>query len=392
MSTLADQLPYKETSKYDKKTIRWAVSLFYFGQGLVFASWASRIPDLKSALQLSDAALGSILLALPIGQLITMPLSGRLVAIFGSKKILTLAAPFYALALTNIALASVGWHLPICLLFLGISGNLCNIALNTQAVTAETYYGKPIMSSFHGAWSLGLFTGALVGLVMMNLHLSTMAHFWIVTAIVWLHIFINHRFLLVGKSTQKEKPKFLQKPPSILIQLGIIAFCSMAAEGAMMDWSGVYFKEIVKAPTKWVILGYASYAAMMTVGRFIGDKFIAKYGRKTMLQFCGGLVSFGMLVAVAFPYLAVATASFMLVGIGVSIIIPMVYSVVGTIDKLPSSVAIAMVSSIGYFGFLMGPPLIGYISELFNLRYSFALVGCFGILISLLVSKISAIR
>ncbi|GAB1462768.1 MFS transporter [Pedobacter sp.] len=394
MSTIADSsaLSVRESSKYSKKTIRLAVSLFYFGQGLVFASWASRIPDLKEALNLSDAALGSILLALPIGQLITMPLSGRLVAIYGSKKILTLATPLYALCLTNLALASHGWHLALFLLLFGISGNLCNIALNTQAVSAESHYGKPIMSSFHGSWSLGLFTGALLGLLMMNLHLTTTTHFWIIAPLAWVHIFINHRFLLIGKSGQKEKPKFLMKPQGVLIQLGIIAFCSMAAEGAMMDWSGVYFKEIVNAPAKWVILGYATYSAMMTIGRFVGDKFIAAYGRKTMLQFCGALVSLGMFLSVVFPNLVIATIGFMLVGIGVSVIIPMIYSIAGNNDKMPASLAIAMVSSIGYFGFLMGPPLIGYISELFNLRYSFAMVGCFGVLISLLVRKISAIR
>lgn len=390
MSTITDSsgLSVKENSKYSKKTIRLAVSLFYFGQGLVFASWASRIPDIKAMLHLSDAALGSILLALPIGQMITMPLSGRLVAIYGSKKILTLSTPLYALCLTNLALATQGWHLAFFLLLFGIVGNLCNIALNTQAVSAETHYGKPIMSSFHGSWSLGLFTGALVGLLMMNLHLTTNIHFWIITPIAWVHIFINQRFLLIGKSPHKEKPKFLIKPQGILVQLGIIAFCSMATEGAMMDWSGVYFKEIIHAPAKWVILGYASYSAMMTVGRFIGDRFIAAYGRKTMLQLCGVVISTGMFLSVVFPNLMIATIGFMLVGIGVSVIIPMTYTIAGNNNKMPSSLAIAMVSSIGYFGFLMGPPLIGYISELLNLRYSFALIGCFGVLISLLVRKI----
>lgn len=394
MSTIADHhnLSVKETSKYSRKTIRLAVSLFYFGQGLVFASWASRIPDLKAALHLSDAALGSILLALPIGQLITMPLSARLVAVYGSRRILTMSTPLYALCLINLAFATHGWHLAGFLLLFGISGNLCNIALNTQAVTVEGHYGKPIMSSFHGSWSLGLFSGALIGLLMMNLHLSTTTHFWIIAPIAWLHIFINHRFLLVGKALQKEKPKLMMKPQGMLLQLGVIAFCTMATEGAMMDWSGVYFKEIVHAPAKWVILGYASYSAMMTVGRFLGDRFIASYGRKSLLQFCGVLVSVGMLLSVVFPQLVVATLGFMLVGVGVSVIIPMIYTVAGNYNKVPSSVAIAMVSSIGYFGFLMGPPLIGYISELFNLRYSFAIVGCFGVLISLLVRKISAIK
>ena len=147
---------------YSRKRVRFAISLFYFGQGVVFASWASRIPDLKSALELSDAQLGSVLLALPMGQLLTMPFSGRLTTSFGSRRILTIAAPLYALALTILALATTGWQLALFLFLLGVSGNLCNIALNTQGVAGETYYGKPIMTSFHGAWSIGGFSGALL--------------------------------------------------------------------------------------------------------------------------------------------------------------------------------------------------------------------------------------
>ncbi len=179
-------------SPYSKKRVRLAISLFYFGQGIVFASWASRIPDLKSALQLSDAELGSILLALPLGQLVTMPISGQLTTKFGSRRMLTLATPLYALALTILALATTGWQLALFLFLLGVSGNLCNIALNTQGVAGETYYGKPIMTSFHGAWSVGGFSGALVGLLMVNLHFSPLVHFWIIALLAWLHIFINY--------------------------------------------------------------------------------------------------------------------------------------------------------------------------------------------------------
>ncbi len=396
MSSIAEAAPQNTppfTSNYSKNTVRLAVSLFYFAQGLCFASWASRIPEIKSLLNLSDAALGSILLALPIGQMLTMPLSARLVATYGSKKILTYASPFYALCLTNIALATHGWHLALCLLFFGIAGNICNIALNTQGITAEKFYGKPINSSFHGTWSLGLFTGAFVALLFANLHIGAMAHFWIVAVLVWAHIFINQRFLLASQSAPTQnKQKLFLKPQGMLVQLGIIAFCSMATEGAMMDWSGVYFKEIVQAPAKLVILGYATYAGTMTIGRFIGDKFISRLGRKRMLQISGLMISLGMAISVLFPSLITATIGFVLLGFGVSVIIPMTYTIAGNYDKLPPSVAIAMVASIGYFGFLMGPPLIGYISELFNLRYSFAVVGCFGILISILVGKISAIK
>lgn len=369
--------------------IRLAVSIFYFSQGLCFATWASRIPDVKSALQLSDAALGSILLALPVGQLITMPISSRLTAKYGSKKMLTIASPFYAICLTNIAFATQAWHLALCLLIYGIVGNLCNIALNTQAVVAENHIKKPIMSSFHGSWSLGMFSGALCGLIAMNFHANLFVHFWIIAILALLHISINHKFTVEGGNTAtKEKKKLFVKPQGALVQLGIIAFFSMATEGAMMDWSGVYFKEIVHAPTKWVVLGYASYAAMMTIGRFLGDKFIAKYGRKRLLQISGIVISSGMFLSVFFPYLLTATIGFMVVGLGVSIIIPMAYSIAGNNKKVPASLAIAMVSSIGYFGFLMGPPLIGYISQISSLQYSYGLIGFFGLLITILVTKI----
>lgn len=378
---------------YSRKRVRFAISLFYFGQGVVFASWASRIPDLKSTLQLSDAALGSILLALPLGQLLTMPISGRLTTIFGSRRMLTIGAPLYALSLILLGLATVGWQLAIFLFLLGISGNICNIALNTQGVAGETYYGKPIMTSFHGAWSVGGFTGALVGLVMMNFHLSPFIHFCIVAAIVWLHIVINYRFLLPGqKSSSSNKPKLFTKPQGVLVQLGIIGFCSMATEGAMFDWSGVYFKEIVKAPQSLVILGYTSFMIMMATGRFLGDKIITKYGRKRSLQVSGIIITTGMFTAVLFPYLIPSVIGFMLVGIGVSGIVPMVYSIAGTNTKVSPGIALAMVSGVSYFGFLMGPPLIGYISELSSLRYSYAFIGCFGLLITFIVAKISAIR
>lgn len=378
---------------YSKKKVRLAVSLFYFGQGLCFASWASRIPDLKSALQLSDAQLGSILLALPLGQLLTMPVSGRLTTIFGSKRMLTIGAPLYAFALTNLALANTGWQLALFLFMFGITGNLCNIALNTQGVAGETYYGKPIMTSFHGAWSVGGFSGALVGLLMTSLHLSPYVHFCIIAGIAFVHIAINYRYLLEAKKpSQTEKPKLFTKPQGVLVQLGIIGFCSMATEGAMFDWSGVYFKEIVKAPHALIILGYTSFMIMMATGRFLGDKVIAAYGRKRLLQISGVIISTGMFLSVVFPYLVPATLGFMMVGVGVSGIVPMVYSIAGNNTKVAPGIALAMVSGVSYFGFLMGPPLIGYISALSSLRYSYAVIGCFGLCISLIVAKVKAIR
>lgn len=372
--------------------IRLAVSLFYFGQGIAFASWASRIPDLKHSLGLSDGTLGSILLALPLGQLLTMPVSGRLVTKYGSKKILTITAPLYVLALSNLGLATAPWHLAVFLFLFGVIGNMCNIAVNTQGSEAEKLFGRPIMTSFHGAWSIAGFSGALVGLLMVNLHVIPYHHFWIIVILIWCNVLLNHKHLVPGKgSPNQSKTKLFTMPEGVLLQLGIIGFCSMATEGAMFDWSGVYFKDIVKAPSSLVILGYASFMVMMATGRFVGDKIIAKVGRKRTIQISGLIISTGMFLSVFFPFVVSATIGFMLVGIGVSSIVPTVYSVAGKNGKVAPGIAIAIVSSVSYFGFLMGPPLIGYISQLSSLRYSYAVIGCFGLLVSFLVTKISAV-
>lgn len=371
-----------------KLTMRIAVSAFYFCMGLCFASWASRIPDIKTTLHLSEGQLGTILLALPIGQLVTMPVSGRLVTKYGSRTILSFSILLYAIALTNIGWASELWQLALSLFFFGVVGNLSNISVNTQGVLAEKIYGRPIMTSFHGVWSIAGFTGALIGLLMMNLKLTPHQHFFIVAALVFILVFIARKYLITGTTAPAEKKKFFSKPDTVLMQLGIIAFCSMAAEGAMFDWSGVYFKEVVIAPQALVIVGYASFMIMMASGRFVGDRIIARVGRKRLLQLSGLLVFTGLMISVALPYLATATLGFLIVGFGVSSVIPTVYSTAAKAAKIAPGMALASVSSIGFLGFLLGPPLIGYIAQLASLQYSFAVVALFGLCISLMVTKL----
>ena len=376
---------------YSKGQIRIAVSAFFFCQGLCFASWASRIPDIKTTLQLSDAVLGSLLLALPAGQLTAMPFSGRLVTQFGSKKVLRICAVLYAVCLTNIGLATHAWQLALGLFLFGVCGNMCNISVNTQAIRAEKLYGRPIMTSFHGVWSIAGFTGAAIGLLMMRQNISPYIHFWIVTALVFVAIVTTQKYLQGGRAAVAEKKSFFSKPDGVLVQLGIIGFFSMASEGAMFDWSGVYFKDIVHAPASLIALGYLSFMSAMASGRFIGDKLIAKYGRPKMLRISGMLISMGLFTSVLFPNIITATIGFLVVGLGVSSIVPMVFSAAGKHSKIPPGMALAAVSSISFLGFLMGPPLIGYIAELFSLRYSFAVIGLLGVTISLMVSKIKAL-
>lgn len=382
-------------SGQEKKRIRLAVAFVYFSMGLCFSSWASRIPEIKTTLHLNDAMFGSILFALPVGQLIMMVFSGKLVTHFGSRKVLLFALPVYTICLSNIGLVKEGWQLAIALFLFGLAGNLCNISINTQGVAAERMYERPIMASFHGGWSLAGFTGALIGLFMINMRIPPYWHFITVILIVWTILVINHSYLVKGRiGVNKDEPKrkFLNKPDIILLQLGIIGFCSMASEGAMFDWSGIYFKDVVKAPSSLVILGYTSFFIMMATGRFLSDYMTSKIGRQRLLQICGVMISTGLFTAVLFPYLISCTLSFMLVGLGVSSIVPAVYSAAGRHTRVPAGIALAIVSSVSFLGFLMGPPLIGYISALAGLRYSFAVIGVFGLGITLLVSRIKALQ
>ena len=379
-------------SPISKLQVRIAVSVFFFCQGLAFANWASRIPDIKTSLHLSEAGLGSILLALPVGQLLTMPFSGRLVTRFGSKYVLRVAVVGYVLSLTNIGLVEKPWQLALALCAFGIFGNLCNISVNTQAVHAETLYNRPIMASFHGTWSTAGFTGALIGSLMMKLDIKPYYHFWIIALFAITMMLIFNRYLLLTP-TSKSASSFtkFKMPHGSLMLLGVIAFCCMSAEGCMFDWSGVYFKQVVKAEGSLVSLGYASFMIMMATGRFTGDRLALKFGRKKMVQLSGILIFIGMMIAVLFPTIIPATIGFLIIGFGVSSIIPLMFSTAGKIKEVASGIAIATVSGIGFFGFLIGPPLIGYIAQLAGLQYSFAVIAILGLGITLLINRIKEI-
>ncbi|KQB38734.1 MFS transporter [Flavobacterium aquidurense] len=383
---------YREAKASYLNRIRIAVGIFYFGMGLSFATWASRIPDIKSALNLSEGDLGSILFALPMGQLIIMPFSGKMVTKFGSHRILIFSLIMYVLCLANLGLATSALQLSLGLFLFGIFGNLANIAVNTQGVYTEVLFKRTIMSSFHGMWSFAGFTGALVGLGMLTLKLTPFHHFLIVGGIVLLMVAFNFQFLVKAKEKIKhktaEKKKLFVKPDSALIWLGVIGFCSMASEGVMFDWSGVYFKDIVKAPGALVILGYTSFMIMMASGRFLGDGMINKFGRERVMQISGVMISTGLFTAVFLPYIIPCTIAFMLVGLGVATIVPTVYSMAGKNPTVPPGEALTIVSSVSFLGFLMGPPVIGHIAESFGLQFSFAFIGIFGVLIAFMVSKI----
>jgi MFS family permease len=401
-SFLSKILPKAKIKKSFKKAkssylarVRIATASFFFGMGFCFATWASRIPDLKLSLNLSEADLGTLLFALPMGQLLAIPISGKIVAKYGSRKIAILGLFVYAAFLTLLGLPTESWQLGLALFLFGFFGNFCNIAVNTQGVYTQQLFDKPITGSFHGSWSLAGFSGALLALLMLFLKLSPFQHFVVVLFLITLLIATNFKYLVKAKqqkAEEKEKTSFFKIQDTSLIWYGLISFCCMASEGIMFDWSGVYFKEIVKAPGALVILGYTSFMITMTIGRFLSDILVLKFGPRKVILASGFIISIGLYSAVLFPYLIPCTLAFMLVGFGVSNVIPIVFNAAGNSKKVTTSIALTIVSSISFVGFLIGPPVIGYIAELTSLKYSFAFIGVFGILISTLSYKLNLFR
>ena len=373
------------TATSSRRSHRWAVAVFFFLAGLCFASWASRIPDIKQKLELNDAGLGAVLVALPVGLMTSLPIAGWLVSRWGSKKVVILAATGYPLTLVFLGAVQHSWQLAAVLFVFGLFGNLFNISVNTQAVGVEALYKRPIMASFHGTWSLAGFSGAAIGTLAVSGSLAPLYHFALICSVVILALLVTRTYLLptdVGKSSQ---PIFA-KPDAAILKLGLIAFGSMVCEGTMFDWSGVYFQKVVMVPEQQITLGYVAFMSTMAGGRFIGDRLTARLGAKRMLQCSGLVIAVGLFTAVLFPTVIPATAGFLLVGIGVSSVVPLVYSSAGKSKTMLPGVALAAVSTIGFFGFLFGPPLIGFIAQAASLRESFSVIACFGLCTALLAS------
>ena len=370
-----------------KKVHRWAVSTLFFLQGLCFASWASRIPSIQETLHLSEAQLGAVLLAIPVGSMISLPITGWLVAKFGSKKVVTLGVFLYSLTLITLGMAQNTFQLISYLLLFGFGGNFMNIGVNTQAVGVESLYKKPIMGMFHGMWSLAGFTGAALGTLMIGEGIVPMQHFLSITIFVVLAALVSTRFILPEDPNRQADQPIFAKPDKSLLMLGIIAFCTMICEGAMFDWSGVYFQKVVQADQAWVGAGYTAFMATMASGRFVADWFTSKFGLKQTLQLSGILIATGLLVAVLLPGLVTAIVGFLLVGAGVSSVIPLVYSAAGKSKVLSPGVALAAVSTIGFLGFLLGPPLIGLVAGATSLRVSFFIIAIMGLCVSVFSTR-----
>jgi MFS family permease len=362
-----------------KTTQRIFLSLFFFLSGFSFSTWASRIPTIKAAFDFNDAELGSILLAMPIGSLLGLPISGWLVSKYNSRVPLVIG-----FALNTFALALIGFSqnvvtLVIAVLLFSFTTRIYNISVNTQAISLQKFYEHKIMGSFHGFWSTGGIFGILFSTLMLNLGTSIQTHFIIVGVIALILTVVSFQYLLRDDRAEKGNKIILGKPDPYIFYLGIVALLSAICEGGMFDWSGIYFQQILHVEI--FTYGYLIFMTFMAASRFLSDKIIAVIGMpNTYIMSALSIVS-GIAMAVIIPTFWTAMIGFSLVGFGTAAVIPMSYALAGASRKYSPGMAVSIIATYSITGMLLGPPLIGYLAHAFNLRVSFVIFGLCGLML-----------
>lgn len=391
---------------YSKEHIRFAVLSFFLAQGLCFSSWASRIPDIKEIFTVNDALYwGIVLFMIPVGKFVAIPLAGYLVSKLGSRIMVQISIMGYALSLFAIGTALNIYMLGVFLFCFGVFWNLCDISLNTQGIGIERLYGRTIMASFHGGWSLAACLGALIGFIMIVSDITPFWHFTLIAALILLLTMVSSRYLQDDVSTaeavedKSEKWQYIKRPEMLLIKLGLVGLFALVVESAMFDWSGVYFESVLQVP-KSLQIGFLVFMVMMTVGRFLANYAYRIWGKQRVLQLSGAFIFIGFFTSALLGStvdsmalkVIVNSFGFMLVGLGISSMVPTIYSLVGAKSKTPVGIALTILSSISFIGSLVAPLLIGAISQAFNMEYAYMVVGLLGLCILLMTTFSKAFR
>lgn len=369
---------------------RIAAGFFFFACGLIFASWAARIPYIKDQFQLNEAELGGVLFMLPLGSFLALPFAGWVVHKLGSKTICFVSAVLYAIILVGISFVKTVTLLSICLFFFGFLGDILNIAMNTQGLDVQKQLNKPILSSFHAMWSVGAFTGALIGGWTLKFQLSMTVHYLIIMGMIILFSLVAVKYLLQENDQEDDDKPLFAKPDKALWVIGLICLCGTLCEGAMADWSALYYRQIINDIGKVSTTGFTAYIFFMSLGRFLGDRVIMQLGYRKVMMLDSFLIAGGLLLAIGIATPWAVLMGFAMAGFGVSTIIPVAYTIAGQAETMKPSVALAAVSTIGFSGFLIGPPVIGFIAHSTGLRYALLLVVLLGILIYFMSRRIKS--
>lgn len=368
--------------------LRLATTVFFFMSGFGYSSWASRIPSIQQQLNFNEAQLGAVLLASPIGLLLTIPVTSWLLGRINSRKVMLFGAVSFNLILSLPGFATKTWHLAVALFCFGSTRNLMNLSVNSQAVGVQKMYNTSIMTTFHGVWSLAGFAGAALGYFMVTYNVAPGYHLFAVSIVLLILAFYFYSNTFDQEPVHPQNKKTFSLPDKHLMKFAIICFGCMSCENTMYDWSVIYFQKAVHTAKSGATAAFVIYMVCMTIGRFAGDKLVNRLGIKTLLRISGWLIFTGLLLAVLLPYPITAGAGFAMVGFGVSCIVPLVFSMAGKSKTMSSGQALASISTIGYLGFLIVPPLVGFVAQAANLRCSFAIIALLGGVIILMVSTI----
>ncbi|MFM9105473.1 MAG: MFS transporter [Chloroflexota bacterium] len=364
---------------------RWAVFGFFVLAGFAFSAWAVRIPDVKARIGLSEAQLGLALLGSAAGSIVAMSGTGFLIARFGSRAVTGFAGLMSCLALPLLPQATSGPLLFAALFVFGGFFGMMDVAMNTQAVVVEERYHRPIMSAFHGVFSVGALAGSALAAAVAGLGISAQWHlFWTGLALIPLAL-LSWSALISNRANESgaDGPAFAL-PTGPLAGIALISFCVLLSEGAVADWSSVYLRDNLGAAAALGGLGYAAFSVTMAIGRFAGDAIIQRLGPVSVIRWGGVFVAGGLGLALLIDTTPALIFGFACVGMGLAAAFPIALSAAGRAPGVPQGTALAAVATSGYFGFLVGAPTIGLVSHVADLRTGLAIVALLGVVMVLL--------
>jgi MFS family permease len=348
------------------RTARVAVALTFATSGLLFGAWAPRIAQVKAHLGLSSAALGLDLLMSAIGALIALRFVGRWCATYGTGRVAQLATVACCATAWLTGVASNLAELGLALLIWGATIGAMDVSMNAQGVTVEARYHRPVMSGFHAAWSIGTFTGSLLGELAASQHLPLWAQQAGLGAVLCAACVVASRAFLADPAhtaavlAPRRRLRF-RRPPTRLLLLGLAGLFALVSEGTAGDWSAVLLREHLHVPLSRVGLAFAGFSIAMTGGRLIGDRLVHRFGARGCVATLSVIGASGLAIGLDVNTLPSVVAGFVFLGIGLSIMVPVVFSAAA--DGGPSGPAIATVASLSYTGFLIGPTFVGLIAQ-----------------------------
>lgn len=354
---------------------QYATRAAFLITGLAVSAWAPLVPFAKARVGVDDGTLGLLLLCLGLGSIVTMPLTGMVTGRWGCRLVIATATLLLAGIIPVLAFVSSVPLLAVAIAAFGAGMGALSVSINVQAVMVENDSGRHMMSGFHGLFSVGRIIGAGSVSLLIGAGLEPFVVTLIVSAlIVILLVFAWSGLLPYGNRDAGQTPIFVL-PRGFIVFLGALCFLVFLTEGAMLDWSAVFLISVHGLDHAQAGFGYSTFALAMTVGRFSGDWLVKTFGGTRVVVAGGVLGAAGLLLAVVAPTAWLAFGGFLLVGLGVSNLVPVFFTAVGRQTIMPPSFAIASITAIGYAGILLGPAGIGFVAEHFSLEVSFALMA-----------------